>query len=134
MVGVDDPDQDDAANSADSVQSWANVGHVVRDESGEVTCAALSWNGDSDPKAARDGVFALTAALEDLMRQDPTLGLGPTVRTEFGTQHDLTSSRETAARPRCSSSRSASTPASEAPPPGEAHGRAEDRQGQERVR
>lgn len=93
MVGVDDPDSEVAANSADSQQSRANVGQSGdRTEDGEITCAALSWNGaagDVGAKAARDGVFAITSALEGLLRASPDLGLGPTIWTNFGTQLEL---------------------------------------------
>jgi hypothetical protein len=89
MVGVEDPDSDTFATSVDAQQSWPHIGHRVRDESGDITCSALSWNGDGDQKAARDAVYAITAQLEELLRDDPTLGLGPLVRTEFGTTSQL---------------------------------------------
>ena len=47
----------------------------ARDQTGSVTCAALSWNGDADQKAARDAAYAVVAAVEDLLRTDPTLGV-----------------------------------------------------------
>lgn len=93
MVGVDDPDSDDWAEAATAEQSWANIGHVVRDETGTVTCVALSWNGNDDPKVARDTAYAITAALEGLLRTDPSLGLGPHVWVEFGTRQALTQAR-----------------------------------------
>lgn len=90
MVGVEDPDSDTFATSANTTQQWPHIGHTVRDETGDITCSALSWNGDADQKAARDAVYATTAQLEDLLRTDPTLGLGPLVRVEFGTTSELT--------------------------------------------
>lgn len=90
MIGVDDPDSDVAANSADSQQARANVGQSgAREEEGEITCVALSWNGNADPKAARDGAFGITDALENLLRASPDLGLGPTIWTDFGTQLEV---------------------------------------------
>ena len=61
MIGVEDPDLEGAASSADVSQEWANANYTARNESGDVTCAALSWNGDANQKAARDAVYALLA-------------------------------------------------------------------------
>src|SRR5689334_3843760 len=59
MVGVDDPDRTDDVASASATQQWAGVGNAsARDEEGDVTCAALSWNGNSNQKQARDGAYA----------------------------------------------------------------------------
>jgi hypothetical protein len=74
MIGVEDPDSDAYADSAESEQSWAGIGNRARDEKGTVTCCALSWNGNGDQKAARDGVKAITDAVENVLRNDPTLG------------------------------------------------------------
>jgi hypothetical protein len=94
MIGVDDPDVETAANSANSEQEWPHVGHVTRDERGEITCAAVSWNGDADPKAARDGAYAITAELEDLLRADPTVGVAGVLWTSFGTSTELTQQQD----------------------------------------
>jgi hypothetical protein len=77
MIGVEDPDLAQAATSAQAQQAPATMGmQRSRDETGSVTCAALSWNGDADPKAARDGAFATVAAVEDMLRLNPSQGLG----------------------------------------------------------
>lgn len=89
MIGVDDPESVNTAFSADSVQQWAHANYTARDEEGDVTCAALSWNGDCDQKAARDAVFAITAALENLLRADPTLA-GAVLWSSYGTSTQLT--------------------------------------------
>lgn len=89
MVGVDDVDGESVFPTADSRQSWANIGHVVRDETGDVTCAAMAWNGQNDPKQARTDVFGLVGELEDALRGDPTLGIRPQIRAEFGTSVEL---------------------------------------------
>lgn len=47
----------------------------TRDQRGDVTCVALSWNGDGDAKAARDAVYATVAAVENLCRTSPDLGI-----------------------------------------------------------
>ena len=78
MVGVDDPSGPTPATSADWAQSWAGLGNHARDESGMITCAAYSWNGDggdAGQKAARDAAFATMAAVETFLRADPTLGV-----------------------------------------------------------
>jgi hypothetical protein len=71
MVGVEDPDIDRAAFSAEVSQ----------------TCA-LSWNGDSSDagqKAARDAAFETVAAVETILRTTaPTLDLDEVLKTEFG--------------------------------------------------
>lgn len=76
MIGVDAPSSPGSANSAGSSQTMAVLGtDRARDQTGSVTCAALSWNGDADQKAARDAAYAVVAAVEDLLRTDPTLGV-----------------------------------------------------------
>ena len=76
MVGVDDPDGLGSTFSADASQSAATMGNPRRrDESGAVTCVALSWNGNTDQKAARDAAFATVAAVETFLRLDPSLGV-----------------------------------------------------------
>ena len=97
MVGVEDPDSDDAASSSEASQSAATMGTSrTRDEVGSVTCVALSWNGDADQKRARDDVFATTAAIENLLRTNPTLGLVPTYQSlvaQFGSDQRLMQSQ-----------------------------------------
>lgn len=95
MVGVDDPDRTDAAYSASAEQQWAHANHTARDERGTVTCAALSWNGDGDQKLARDRVYAVAAALEDILRADPTLGaVDGLLWTGFGQSMQLTQNQD----------------------------------------
>lgn len=76
MIGVEDPDDNASAASSDAQQSAATMGTPrSRDEVGTVTCAALSSNGDGNQKAARDAVFAISTAIANLCRTDPTLGI-----------------------------------------------------------
>ena len=92
MIGVDDPNRADAASSASSRQDWANANYTSREEEGDVTCAALSWNGDSGDagqKAARDAVYAIAGALAGSLRADPSLGVDGVLWTSFGTSTDL---------------------------------------------
>src|SRR6185503_1586429 len=70
MIGVDDPDNANSAQSADSQQNWASNNPGSVDETGQVTCAALSWNGNGDPKAARDAAFATCGAFATALRSN----------------------------------------------------------------
>lgn len=90
MIGVDDPDSDGMKRAATAKQSWANANHTARDEVGTITCAALSWNGNGDQKAARDGAYAITDAIENYLRTNYSLGLSTLLWTGFGPDLDLT--------------------------------------------
>lgn len=90
MVGVDDVDAKGASWAATSEQEWANANNTSRDEEGVVVCAALAWNGDSDPKAARDAAFAVVAAVENLCRTNPSLGVATLLWTSAGHRLQLT--------------------------------------------
>lgn len=93
MIGVEDPDIEGAAFSADVKQDWAAMGpNAPRDEEGDITCVALAWVGESGSdgqKAARDAAYAITAALEAALRVDVTLGLPTLLWTGFGTTSQL---------------------------------------------
>lgn len=92
MVGVEDPDLEGAAYSAEAKQDWAAVGtDAPRDEQGEITCVALSWNGNGPEgaKQARDGAYAIAAAVEDLLRATPALGVPQLLWTGFGSSSQL---------------------------------------------
>jgi hypothetical protein len=82
MVNVDAGDVD-GAPSPRIEQSRATMSGA-RNEQGVVVCAAESWNGDGNPKAARDAAFAVVAGVENLLRSTPTLGLSVVLKTEFG--------------------------------------------------
>ncbi len=92
MIGVDNPDSEDAASSANVQQVRATMGGA-RDEAGEITCCAYSWNGDSGnaaQKAARDAAFATVEAVAAILRTTaPTLGLSVVLKTEFGERMDV---------------------------------------------
>lgn len=90
MVGVEDPDLEGAVFSADTRQEWATVGTgAPRNEEGDVTCVALSWNGDGDQKVARDAAYAIAAGLEDALRANPSLGVSSLLWTGFGSSSQL---------------------------------------------
>ena len=80
MIGIDDPLSPDAAQSARMSQIPATAGTTrSRDETGEVFCSAMSWNGNggssASQKQARDAAFAIVAAVETLCRTTPGLGI-----------------------------------------------------------
>ncbi|WP_374457714.1 hypothetical protein [Nocardioides sp.] len=92
MVGVEDPDLEGAAFSADVKQEWAAANYTARDEEGDITCVALGWVGESGSegqKAARDAVYAITDALETALRANPSLDLPTVLWTSFGTSSQL---------------------------------------------
>lgn len=92
MIGVDDPDRPTAAASASVVQEPGPMGTGrPRDEEGEITCAALSWNGDGNPSAARAGCKTITDAMEALVRTTayPALGVSGVKALDFGSLFTL---------------------------------------------
>lgn len=74
MVGVDDPNNADSPESGRSQTDWAALGQRARNQVGDITCAALAWNGDGNQKAARDAAYSymeVLAALCTRPRQNP---------------------------------------------------------------
>jgi len=84
LVGVDDPNASADSFAGYARQEWAHANHTTRDEEGHVVCAASSWSGDGDAKAARDGAFATVAAVENALRANPSLGLANVLWTSVG--------------------------------------------------
>ena len=97
MIGVEDPDTTGFESSATSEQTWASVGRMSRNESIEVVCCALSWNGDGDAAQARTDVYAMVTAVEGWVLANPTLGT-ELVLTDcrFGSRHTLNQAQDTA--------------------------------------
>lgn len=85
MVGVGDPDSNQAPTSAESEQTWAGLGARAGDEEGTITCCAVAWNGESEGLAkARTALKGMFAAMAAVHVEDPTLGVGPVMWTRFG--------------------------------------------------
>jgi hypothetical protein len=84
-IGYDaDPEGD--AQAGTSEQEWAGVGVTrKRNESLDVTCAAVVLIGDGDArwKSTRDRAIALIDAVGQTLRADPSLGLPPPCRAEL---------------------------------------------------
>lgn len=66
-------------------QDWAGLGNRARDETGDIPCYADAYGGDTNDVAARrNAAFALFAACETALRDDPTLGGVVTFETQIG--------------------------------------------------
>lgn len=90
MVGIDDPDGESGGFAADVRQEWAAVGPgAPRNEEGDITCCAVSWNGDGDQKAARDGAYAIADALAAAIRAEPSMGVPTLLSAGPGTTSQL---------------------------------------------
>jgi len=76
MIGVDDGQSTSAATTSESSQTMATAGTPrSRTQTGSINCWALSWTGNATPKSARDRVYAIQAAVENILRADPSMGL-----------------------------------------------------------
>jgi hypothetical protein len=73
-VGMDDPDGTGGRRGAVSTQDWAGLGHQARNEFITIHCAADAWTGVDDTRTARLLAYAITSAVEDIVRNDATLG------------------------------------------------------------
>lgn len=95
LVGVEDPMIRGAASSAVASQEWATIGAGARDETGEITCAASSWNGNGDARLARQRVKSITDAVEQHLRGNTDLGLTDLVLwTGYGPRTTLRQSQD----------------------------------------
>jgi hypothetical protein len=77
-VGFDaDPEGD--AQSGASEQEWAGIGTRKRNETLDITCAAVVsvGGGDSRWKSTRDRAITLIDAVGEALRANPSLGLPP---------------------------------------------------------
>ena len=81
MVGVDNPDPNSAGASATSNQEQIGMGPsgTVYRETGTLTCAAYSFNGDAIQKSARDVVFGIRDAIDSEIRTNRVTGATPSV-------------------------------------------------------
>jgi hypothetical protein len=90
MIGVDDPESEGAANSADVQQTPGPFGtNRPRDEQGEIACIASSWAGGTNQKTVRDAAYAITSGVENLLRSSPSLGVSGCLWTGFGASSQL---------------------------------------------
>ena len=97
MIGVDQLDPSGQATAATVQQDWANANYTSRSEQGDIACAAVSWNGDAGnagQKSARDAVYATQAAVETVLRNNPSLGVANVLWTSFGTNAQLSQDQD----------------------------------------
>lgn len=73
-VGLQDPDNIDIQEGADSEQSWAGLGAMARDEEMKVYCVAHAWEGDATVAQMRTAAYAIVAAVEVIIRADASIG------------------------------------------------------------
>lgn len=78
-VGLTDPDSTSVETAADSAQVWAGLGHQARNEQIVIHCVAEAWAGSDDIRTQRLAAYAITSAVEDIVRNDATLGNTVTV-------------------------------------------------------
>jgi hypothetical protein len=69
-VGLSDPDNPAAEAAGDSVQSWAALGRLGRNETSTIHCCAQAWAGTDDMKTTRVSAYGIVAAVEVLMQSD----------------------------------------------------------------
>src|SRR5690348_11079979 len=79
FVGYDGSDEGDYI-TATTQQEWAGIGAKKKNEEITLTCAVLVQRGSIDVRSCRVRTFEVFAAVEDVLRADPALGLPtPTV-------------------------------------------------------
>jgi hypothetical protein len=74
FVGLTDPDNQGPEVAADTAQAWAALGHQARNEQLTIHCVAEAWSGTDDARTVRAAAYAITAAVEDIVRGDSSLG------------------------------------------------------------
>ena len=94
MVGVDDPDPESAGLTASADQEQIGMGPAATNyrESGTFTLAAYSFNGDALQKPARDAVYAIRDAVDNLIRNSVVAGPSPSVLGVAGVTKAVTTS------------------------------------------
>lgn len=70
-VGLSDPDNTAAEPAGETVQEWAGLGRLGRNETTTIHCAAVAWSGTDDMHTVRVAATGIVAAVETLMQTDP---------------------------------------------------------------
>lgn len=76
FVGYDG-DPEGEGQAVEFTQEWAAIGQRAKGETFTVTCAVVVWRGGTKVRPIRVRAFELLAAVEDALRDDPSLGLPP---------------------------------------------------------
>lgn len=75
--------------SMSTTADWAGIGARKRNEITDILCAAVAVSGDGIPKDARDRAYAILAAVETVLRTDPSLAQTPTPFVASISTHEL---------------------------------------------
>lgn len=73
-VGVDDISPGATPRAATSTQQWAALGRMGRNEDLAIPCTAQAQSGGDDVQTLRLAAAAVMSAVEDLVRNDASLG------------------------------------------------------------
>lgn len=74
VVGGDGADDGNGVDAGSINQDWAGLGAFAKDETGEITCAVWSADGNTSLKDNRDAALVMLGEVEAAIRTDPTLG------------------------------------------------------------
>jgi hypothetical protein len=85
-----------AFETATGQQTWAGLGNKARDEQIDVPCYCDSFSGATTVSDRRNAAFAMFAAAETAIRNDPTLGgvIPNPGWAQIGTYNDRTEQTE----------------------------------------
>ncbi|MEU0039108.1 hypothetical protein, partial [Streptomyces sp. NPDC006333] len=73
FVGYDGDDEGDFITAA-TIQEWAGLGAKKKSETITLTAAVLIQRGSIDVRSCRIRTYEVLAAIEDVLRADPSLG------------------------------------------------------------
>lgn len=72
-----DGEDDEGGQAVESNQEWAAIGQRAKNETLQISCAAIAWRGDADLRAARLRCYELLGVVENELRSNPSLGFPP---------------------------------------------------------
>jgi hypothetical protein len=81
-----DGEYDGEEKAVSILQAWKGLGANARSEDLDIACAVVTLTGNDDPswKTSRDTTIAILEKIGQVLRADPSLGLGPpTVSADF---------------------------------------------------
>jgi hypothetical protein len=80
-----DGDYTGEEKAASTIQAWAGIGNRARKEELDIVCSICTMTGDAASwKTPRDTAIAILATVGQVLRSDPSIGLGPpTISADF---------------------------------------------------
>ncbi|MGW0805950.1 hypothetical protein [Nonomuraea sp. NPDC002799] len=84
---------DGEGQAVEFTQTWAAIGQRAKGETFTLTCAVAVWRGGTKVRPVRVRAFELLAAVEDAVREDPSLGLPPPTVVAFASGSLMQSQR-----------------------------------------